>query len=101
MSKDLNLDQIKTTARSILQKLRRSASFIFILTILFIYGFLIFRISTLMQAEPSEEAISEQSTVKRLKIDQNSLEKIKQLEDQNVGVQSLFESARDNPFQDQ
>jgi hypothetical protein len=100
MSKDLDIGQIKTVGRSLLLKLQRSASFIFILVVLCVYGFLIFKISTLLQAEPSEDAISEQSTVKRLKIDQNSINKIKELEDQNVGVQSLFESARDNPFQD-
>jgi hypothetical protein len=100
MSKDIDIGHIKTIGRSLLLKLQRSASFIFILVVLCVYGFLIFKISTLLQAEPSEAAISEQSTVKRLKIDQNSINKIKELEDQNVGVQSLFESARDNPFQD-
>lgn len=99
--KDTNVKQIGTIIRSALSRLQRYAAFIFIVSILLIYAFLVLRISILTQAEPSEDAIAEQSnTVKRLKLDQTAIEKIEQLEDKNIGVQSLFETARDNPFQD-
>lgn len=99
--KDLDIKQLGTLARNTVAKLQRYAAFIFIISVLLIYAFLVLRISVLSQAEPSEEAIAEKSnTVKRLKIDQKAIDKIEQLEDQNIGVQSLFESARDNPFQD-
>lgn len=98
--KNLNLKQITNTIKTALSKLQRYSTFMFIISILLIYAFLIVRISVLSQTEPSEEAVAEQSnTIKRLKIDQASIDKIKQLEDQNIGVQSLFEEARDNPFQ--
>lgn len=99
--KNLEVNQLVPALKSTFSKLRRYSTFIFIMSILLIYGFLIVRISVLSQAEPTESAIQEQTnTLKRLKIDQSSIEKIEQLEDQNVGVQSLFETARDNPFQD-
>lgn len=99
--KDLDLKQIGPAAKAFFGKVRRYSTFIFIISILLIYSFLVVRISVLSQAEPSESAIEEQTnTLKRLKIDQSSIEKIEQLEDQNVGVQSLFETARDNPFSD-
>ncbi len=98
--KNLDIKQLGTTFKGLFGKLQTYAGFIFIITILLIYSFLVFRISQLSQAEPDEAVIAEQQRIKRLKIDQNALTKIQQLEDQNVGVQALFESARDNPFQD-
>lgn len=105
MSKDIkfNLDikQAGEAAKNALGKLQRYATFLSVVGILLVYSFLVLRISNLSQAEPSEDQITEQaSTVKRLKIDQNAIDKIEQLEDQNIAVQSLFETARDNPFQD-
>ena len=99
----MNLDPKKLLARAkdFLNKFKKYSGFAFIVTVLLIYSFLVLRIGILSQAEPSEDAIAEQqNTIKRLKIDQNSIDKINELEDQNIGVQSLFEAARDNPFQD-
>lgn len=98
---NLDIKQLIPAIKNSLSKLQRYTTFIFLISILLIYSFLIVRISVLSQAEPSEDAIAAQSnTIKRLKIDQASIDKIEQLEDQNIGVQSLFETARDNPFQD-
>jgi len=75
--------------------------FIFLISAISIYGILVFQINRLSSVEPSEEKISEElNTIKRPKIDQETIDKIEQLEDQNVAVQSLFQAARDNPFQD-
>lgn len=105
MSKDINfnldVNQIGELAKKAFKKVSRYATFLSVVGILLIYTFLVFRISTLSQAEPSQDQITEQTTtVKRLRIDQNAIDKIEQLEDQNIAVQALFESARDNPFQD-
>lgn len=64
-----------------------------------IYGFLVFQISKATQKDVVTTS-SQAETIKRLKIDQASIDKIQKLEDQNVSVKSLFESARDNPFQE-
>lgn len=79
--------------------LKRYVVFAFIMTVLLVYGFLIFRINTLASQVPDESAVAERlKTVQRPRIDQEAVEKIEQLEDQNVQVQSLFQQARDNPF---
>ncbi len=102
MSKNLDLKQLTTYVKPVVRFVQKYAGFTFIIAVLIAYSFLVFRISVLSQSEPSDEAVTEQlKTVKRLKIDQNSIDKINQLEDQNIGVRSLFETARDNPFQDE
>lgn len=99
--KDIDLKQLKTIALNAAAFAQKYAAFICIVGILLIYTFLVLRINVLTSAKPSEEAIAEKAnTVKRLKIDEESMTKIQNLQDQNIGVQSLFETARDNPFQD-
>ncbi len=102
MSKDISIDikQIRRSGKQLLTKARRYSTFAFILAILFIYAFLVLRISSLSQTEPTDDAIAEKAgSVKRLKIDENAISKIKQLQDQNIAVQALFEEARNNPFE--
>lgn len=79
--------------------LKKYLVFIFIITVLGLYGYLVFSINTLAQKEPDESAIIERlKTVQRPKIDQDALDKIQQLQAQNIQVQTLFNQARDNPF---
>jgi hypothetical protein len=99
----LNLDikQAGDIAKGTFGKIQRYTVFLSVVGILLVYSFLVLRISTLSQAEPNEDQIAEQAnTVKRLRIDQSSIDKIEQLEDQNIAVQALFQDARNNPFQD-
>ena len=92
---------IRTVLKKILAKVQPYISFAFIMGILLLYGFLVFQIGSLASKEPDESSITEQlNSVKRLKIDQATIDKINQLQDQNVTVQSIFKDARDNPFQD-
>lgn len=80
---------------------RRYMVLIFILIMAAAYGFLVFRIGTLAQSEPSESAVTEQlQTVKRPKIDQGAIDRIQTLEDSNIEVKALFDQARQNPFQE-
>lgn len=95
----INKDALITKLISYTSVLKRYRVFIFLLVFLGLYAFLIMRISQLTQTEPSAAALNEQQkTVQRLKIDQDSINKILKLEDQNVEVKSLFEQARNNPF---
>lgn len=99
--KNIDIKQLQTLLQKGFKYVQGYSSFIFIISILLIYSFLVFQIGSLSRSEPSEEAVAEKAnTVKRLKLDQGAIDKIQQLEDQDVRVQSLFESARDNPFQD-
>jgi len=66
-----------------------------------VYSFIVFRINSLITAEPTDEQIIEKlQTVQRPKIDQVSIDKINQLSDNSVEVKAIFKEARQNPFQE-
>lgn len=97
--KDLTLQKLVSSLKPVLAFMRRYAVLAFIVIVIGLYGFLVFRINTLVVTDPSEDAISEKlQTVKRPKIDQSAVDKIQQLQDQNLEVKSLFDQARNNPF---
>lgn len=98
---DFNIKNLPKLAEPYLKKIQRYQAVLFIVLIVGLYSYLVWQISTAAQNEPTQSQIDEQlGTVKRLKVDSNSIQKIQQLEDQNVVVQSLFDEARNNPFQD-
>lgn len=79
--------------------LKRYAVFISIIVVLGIAVFFVLRINQYSRMEPSDQAVEEKlQTVQRPKVDQSVLSKIQQLQDQNVQVQTLFDQARNNPF---
>lgn len=98
---NFNFKELPAKILPILQKVKRYMPIIFIIFLATTYGFLIFRINALSQAEPSDESVTEVlSTVKRPKVSQTDVDKLQQLQDNSVDVQTLFKHARDNPFQE-
>lgn len=96
---NLEVKDIAAKLGPALQGLKRYIAFAFILVVLIVYGYLVFYINTLAAKEPDEDAVTERlKTVQRPRIDEESLQKILQLEGQNIQVQTLFQEARDNPF---
>lgn len=95
----IEISKLTDKLQAALVFIRRYVVFIFIIGLLTILTFFVFRINQYTQKEPTEdEFTSRLQTVQRPKIDQSVLDKIQQLQDQNVQVQSLFDQARDNPF---
>lgn len=81
------------------RRLNRYRLFLFILAFLSIYGFLIVRVNSLTHGEPPPVAAGESlDAVRRLRLDQASINKLQALEAQNIEVRALFQQARDNPF---
>ena len=96
---NLELKDITAKLGPSLQGMKRYITFGFVLIVLIIYGYLVFHINTLAAKEPDEDAVTERlKTVQRPRIDDESLQKILQLEGQNIQVQTLFNEARENPF---
>ena len=80
--------------------LKKDSVVIFLVIVAIIFGFLIWRIGSLAGAEPKQDALDEKLlSVVRPKIDQDSINKIKALQAQNVDIQSFFVD-RNNPFQE-
>lgn len=91
----------KDTMNRYLHVARKYAGLIFVLFLLAIYGFLSMRIMQLTQAEPDPTAVAaELKTVGVPAVDEEVVEKLEKLKDNSVSVQTLFDEARSNPFQE-
>lgn len=95
--------QIKTYIELVitkLQALQRYSVVIFIVFVAVLYSFLVLRINTLSSAQPTEEAISSQVKAAKVPhVDEEVVKQLKSLEDNSVSVKTLFNKARNNPFQ--
>jgi hypothetical protein len=89
-------NQLQTIQKNILH-FRKS---LFLLLVVLVYGFVIWRVNVLSTAQPSQSAIASQTTLPKPHIDETTINKIKQLQDNSVNVQALFNKTRQNPFQE-
>ncbi len=97
----LETEKLRDQLTKLLAFGRKYAVLGFVLISLGIFGFLVFRVRTLVSTEPSDDAVEAKlSETKSVKIDRKSVEKIQQLQATNVEVKALFDQARDNPFQE-
>ena len=100
-SKNLDISSIVSKLGTIKQKASKYLTLAFIVLVLGMYSFLVFRINNLISSDPSDDAVTEKlQTVQRPKIDQSAVDKIQQLQDNSTDVQTLFKAARENPFQE-
>ena len=98
----LDFKDIPAKLAPALQVVRKYLTLIFILSFMFAYVFLVFRINSLARREPTDDAVTEElKTVQRPKLDQSAVDKIEDLQAQNIDVKALFEEARRNPFDEQ
>lgn len=99
MNQDLDLKnivpQLKAAARSAL----RYAGLSFFVLVAAIYIFVLFRINALSNAQPDPGATQTMPQT-TLTVNQKVADQLQQLEDNSVNVQSLFDNARSNPFQE-
>lgn len=90
-------EQLKKVQRSFV----RYRALLFFLFIAAVYGFIVYRINTLSNLEPDEAAVAQASQGPRQpRIDPATVEKLQDLQDNSQNVQSLFNEARQNPFQE-
>lgn len=96
MKKIANITAIFTTITKFFNRYTLLMLFLVLSTM---YGFLAYRINVLTQAEPTDEVVAQKlNTVPRSKIDQTAIDKMRQLENENIEIKTLFEAARNNPF---
>lgn len=96
---NISLDSIKTTVSSFGKKINAYRVFLFFLAIASLYGYILWRINVYSNAPPSESEVSAKTTAQP-HIDSETVKKIQSLQDNSVSVKSLFDSARQNPFQE-
>lgn len=103
MKVNMNLDIKNITPKllSALDKLKEYAVFIVVLVVLGAYGFLVLRIRYFASQEPADAVLTEKvNELNAPRIDKDIITKIEKLESSNIEVKTLFDKARDNPFQE-
>jgi hypothetical protein len=96
--KDLNLKALKTKANKFISSNSKHAVFGALLLVLLVYLFVVFRINQLATADPPADAVS--SAKPTVRINEDAIKQIQTLENNNPQVHSLFNEARNNPFQE-
>lgn len=101
MTTKLDISSLKSQLLRALNWFKRYYLVLGVVAVALIYGWLILQINLLNRREPSEADVAAKlQSIKQPKIDQKTVDKIQQLQDNSVEVQALFKSARDNPFQE-
>lgn len=96
----LDMAAIKSLGGKILAGLSRYAAILFLILIAGVYSFVILRINVLSNAQPSQSDIDAQTSSTPVpRIDPAVAEQLQKLQDNSVNVQTLFDQARNNPFQ--
>jgi hypothetical protein len=73
---------------------------IFLVFVVILYGFVLLRVNSLGSAQPSEQAVTNEVKAARLPhFNQSVINQLQSLQDNSVNVQTLFDEARNNPFQ--
>lgn len=97
----LGLKNLLDNCLSVLRRLRRYSLLLFLAFIVLLYGFVMLRINSLSTAQPSGDAVaSHVKSAHLLHIDQSVVNQLQSLQDNSVSVNSLFNQARNNPFQE-
>ena len=76
----------------------KHAAFAAILVVLLVYILVVFKINSLSKVEPAAQTPGNTNLIP--KVNQKSIERIRSLELHNTHIRSLFEEARNNPFQE-
>ncbi|HSX27286.1 MAG TPA: hypothetical protein VLG25_00720 [Patescibacteria group bacterium] len=79
--------------------IKRYVAMIVILAFLGVYSYLTVHVNSLVQTEPSAAQLDDRvKTISKTKIDQSAVDNLLNLQEQNIEVKSLFDHARENPF---
>jgi len=101
MSKDItiNLSDLPAATSKLARRLSAYKVISFFLVVAVFYGFIIWRINVFSNVTASQSEETAQASAQP-HIDPTTVQKIQSLQDNSVNVQSLFDAARQNPFQE-
>ncbi len=102
-NKEIHID-LKAVGPQLLRaakSLNRYVAILFFVLISGVYGFVLLRINALSNIQPSgDTAVTQEKSASIQKIDPKVVKQLETLKDNSVNVQTLFEQARGNPFQE-
>jgi predicted PurR-regulated permease PerM len=94
-----SLNSLKPLVAKFVKKYSTHAAFGAVIVVLLVYILVVFKISSLAKAEPGpDQTVPAANLIP--KVNQKSVSQIQSLEQSNTQIHSLFESARNNPFQE-
>lgn len=83
------------------RQLARHSAFLFFVLLAIIYSYIIFSINDLSGISPDQATLSKSpSATTQPHIDPKVVQKLQSLQDNSVNVQTLFNQARQNPFEE-
>jgi len=99
MSKDIhiNVGNLSEQLQAAGKKINAYKILLFFLVVASLYGYIIWRINAFSNT-PASQSESNAKAVTQPHIDPDTLAKIQNLQDNSVSVQTLFNDARQNPF---
>jgi len=99
--KDINLKSLNILplATKLSKKYSKHAAFGVLIIVLLTYVLVVMKIGTLSKAEPDPNQPPDSSTLIP-RVNQKAIDQIQSLESNNTQIHSLFEQARNNPFQE-
>lgn len=94
-----SLSNLKPLFKKYSKRFGKHALFAAVFAVLLVYLLVVYKISKLATAEPGPD---QQVTVTNSipKVDKDAVNQIQSLEQNNTEIHSLFENARNNPFQE-
>jgi hypothetical protein len=96
-----DMKNLPTKLADLVAQIKRYLPVLFGLFLVLLYGFLVYRVQVLNKVEPAASDVATQSTTAKVpRIDPSVLTQLQNLQDNSVSVQSLFDQARSNPFQE-
>ncbi len=101
MSANIDIHTFAKSFQKWFRVLNKYRNFIFFLLLTSLYGYIVWRINVLSTAPPSTaDVTSAQQNVQLPRIPESTVQKLQGLQDNSVRVQTLFNAARQNPFQE-
>lgn len=98
--KEIIPNSLKLQAAELVSRVKPYSLAIFLVFVGLSYSFLLFQLKSLSSTEPSPDLVSQQVKGSAAPhIDRAIVKRIQSLQDNSVTVKTLFEQARNNPFQ--
>lgn len=99
--KNISPRELLVKALDSVEQAKRYAPVLFCIFFALLYGFVVYRVQVLNASEPATaDVVTKSTTASVPNIDPVVLKQLQQLQDNSVTVQTLFNTSRDNPFQE-
>lgn len=100
MKNDLKTASLKDYAINTKEFIAKYRHILFALLVASVLGFMFLRIANMSTAEPEDYQINEAKSIQALKLNEDSIEVIQQLQSRNISIEALFDPGRYDPFND-